>query len=90
VNDYDAYINGLHNEIEARGKRIAGLEAEVKEARNEAATVRRAYLHERSRADKAVEYLLIHDRSNAEALKEHAYKGPSDTSCGEPRGGNVA
>lgn len=42
------------------------LEAEVKEARNEAAVVRRAYMHERSRAEKAG------------APPEHAYSGAAD------------
>jgi hypothetical protein len=46
--------------------RVAELESEIKEARNEAATVRRAYLHEKYRADQSG------------APRTHAYSGPAD------------
>jgi len=46
--------------------RVRALEKELREARNEAGIVRRAYLHERRRADMAG------------APREHAYSGPAD------------
>ena len=57
------YADGCADGREEAAAEIARLKAEVLEARNEAATVRRAYLHERDRADKAG------------ANPEHAYKG---------------
>lgn len=50
------------------------LEEEIKEARNEAATVRRAYLHERWRADEAVRLLDVYDSEAAKKLADQAYR----------------
>lgn len=46
---------------------------EIREARNEAATVRRAYLHEKARADEAVRLLHDYDPEEAERLMEQKY-----------------
>lgn len=58
------------------------LKAEVKEARNEAATVWRAYLHERERANEAVRLLHDYDPEEGERLMDSAYKGPVERLTG--------
>ena len=72
----DRYTEDLCGEACASRKSLADalgaierLKAEILEARNEAATVRRAYLHERSRAERAIGYL----RSAADGIEAAAY-----------------
>jgi regulator of replication initiation timing len=58
------------------------LREEIKEARNEASVVRRAYLHERQRANVAVRTLReVGARTEADELDEQAYKGAAERYC---------
>ena len=59
----------LLGQVRGLTAKASRLEAEILEARNEAATVRRAYLHERSRAERAIGYL----RSAADGIEAAAY-----------------
>lgn len=61
-----------------RDAEIARLKAECAEARNEAAVCRRAYLHERWRADEACSELLKHDPTKARELATKAYRGMAE------------
>lgn len=66
----------------ARGGRTealgpSGTLTEIDEARNEVATVRRAYLHEKWRAEEAIGLLKAHG-IGVGRLEEQAYKGPAD------------
>lgn len=55
------------------------LKAEIREARNEAAVVRRAYLHERGRANAAARALGDLGALEASAaFDEMAYRGPAE------------
>lgn len=65
----------VHRLADASDAKVREIEAEVLEARNEAAVVRRAYLHERLRANTAVSALADHDPQLAKKLAEQAYKG---------------
>jgi chromosome segregation ATPase len=49
--------------------------AECREARNEAATVRRAYLHEKHRAETAIAALRAYDPKEAARLVHWEYEG---------------
>ena len=51
---------------------------EVEEARREAAAVRRAYLHERHRAQAAIIALHVFAPTQADHLESQAYSGPDD------------
>ncbi|MDX6480318.1 MAG: hypothetical protein QOG85_828 [Gaiellaceae bacterium] len=53
---------------------------EVVEARREAATVRRAYLHEKQRATAAIAALRPFAAIQADILASHEYRGPADGS----------
>ncbi len=57
------------------------LEAEVSEARNEAAVVRRAYLHERGRAEDAIQWLRAYEPGPASVLESRAYQGLAQVLC---------
>lgn len=56
---------------------VEKLRAELVEARNEAAVVRRAYLHEKKRAEDAIQWLRTYEPGQASVLDLHAYKGPA-------------
>lgn len=57
----------------------ARLREEIREARNEASVVRRAYLHERGRANAAVRALEnVGALAEAGRLDEHKYRGPAE------------
>lgn len=55
--------------------RIKALESEILEARNEADAVRRAYLHEKHRAETAIAALRAYDPKGAARLVHWEYRG---------------
>lgn len=80
----DAYKkrDSLLGQIRGLTAKAERLEAEVKEARNEAATVRRAYLHEKARAERAIDTLGTEGYGVvANRLEDQAYKGPAEMFC---------
>lgn len=77
-------IKLLGESLKRSEESILRLEAEIREARNEAATVRRAYLHEKQRAEKAIRVLKQHGYGDiALMLERAAYKGPAERMTNE-------
>lgn len=66
--------------IEPGATFVHHLNTEIREARNEAAVVRRAYLHERQRATTAVAALQPFNLELAERLDALEYRGPAERS----------
>lgn len=69
------YVAELENAYSEQGRKYRD---QVDEARLEAATVRRAYLHEKQRAEQAIQALRdAGEYAIAERIEKQAYQGPA-------------